>query len=70
MVNVGPLLPALVPLATLLWIRAADHSVTISRNTWDHEYDYIVGELLWYECDSNITNISSHQLELGPPVQW
>ncbi len=43
MVNVAPLLPALVPLATLLWIRAADHSVSISRNSWDHEYDYIVG---------------------------
>lgn len=42
MVNVTQLLPALVPLATLLWIRAADYSVPISRNTWDHEYDYIV----------------------------
>ena len=46
MVNIVPaLLPALVPLATLLWIRAADHSITISRNNWDQEYDYIVGEL-------------------------
>ena len=42
MVGVTPLLPALVPLATLLWIRAADHSQTISRNKWDQEYDYIV----------------------------
>lgn len=39
---VGPLLPALVPLTTLLWIRAADHSVSISRNDWDSEYDYII----------------------------
>ena len=39
---VGPLLPALVPLTTLLWIRAADHSVSISRNDWDNEYDYII----------------------------
>lgn len=43
MVNIVPaLLPALVPLATLLWIRAADHSITISRNNWDQEYDYII----------------------------
>lgn len=41
---VGPLLPALVPLTTLLWLRAADHSVSISRNTWDMEYDYVIGE--------------------------
>ncbi|CAG2104016.1 unnamed protein product [Medioppia subpectinata] len=41
--NIVPaLLPALVPLATLLWIRAADHSISISRNNWDQEYDYIV----------------------------
>lgn len=46
MVNVAPFLPAMVPLATLLWIRAADHSVSISRNTWDQEYDYIVGMIL------------------------
>lgn len=39
---VGPLLPALVPLTTLLWIRAADHSVSISRNDWENEYDYII----------------------------
>lgn len=39
---VGPLLPALVPLTTLLWIRAADNSVSISRNDWDSEYDYII----------------------------
>lgn len=43
---VGPLLPALVPLTTLLWIRAADHSVTISRNDWENEYDYIIGKSL------------------------
>jgi choline dehydrogenase-like flavoprotein len=42
MVNVVLFLPALVPLATLLWIRAADHSISISRNNWDQEYDYIV----------------------------
>lgn len=42
---VGPLLPALVPLTTLLWLRAADHSVSISRNSWDSEYDYIIGKL-------------------------
>lgn len=41
---VGPLLPALVPLTTLLWLRAADHSVSISRSNWDSEYDYIIGE--------------------------
>lgn len=41
---IGPLLPALVPLTTLLWLRAADHSVSISRNTWDSEYDYIIGK--------------------------
>lgn len=45
MVNVVPFLPALVPLATLLWIRAADHSITISRNNWDQEYDYIIGKV-------------------------
>ncbi|CAA3006459.1 glucose dehydrogenase [FAD, quinone]-like [Olea europaea subsp. europaea] len=39
---VGPLLPALVPLTTLLWIRSADHSVSISRNDWENEYDYII----------------------------
>lgn len=41
---VGPLLPALVPLTTLLWLRAADHSISISRNNWDLEYDYIIGK--------------------------
>lgn len=45
MVNVAPFLPAMVPLATLLWIRAADHSTSISRNTWDQEYDYIIGNI-------------------------
>ena len=40
--NVAPFLPAMVPLATFLWIRAADHSTFLSRNTWDPEYDYIV----------------------------
>lgn len=39
---VGPLLPALVPLTTLLWIRAADHSVSVSRSDWDSEYDYVI----------------------------
>ena len=42
MVNVSSLLPALVPIATLLWIRSADHSISISRNNWDPEYDYII----------------------------
>ena len=50
MVNVAPLLPALVPLATLLWIRAADHSISISRNNWDQEYDYIVGVYFAFVC--------------------
>ncbi|KAH7644285.1 glucose dehydrogenase [FAD, quinone] [Dermatophagoides farinae] len=40
--HVAPFLPAMVPLATFLWIRAADHSSFVSRNTWDPEYDYIV----------------------------
>ncbi|KAH9493799.1 hypothetical protein DERF_014527 [Dermatophagoides farinae] len=40
--NVNPLLPALVPLATLLWLKAADLGLFISRNSWDQEYDYIV----------------------------
>lgn len=44
MTIIGPLLPALVPLTTLLWLRAADHSVSISRSTWNAEYDYIIGE--------------------------
>ncbi|XP_053203388.1 glucose dehydrogenase [FAD, quinone]-like [Panonychus citri] len=42
MVDFTPVLPALLPLATLLWIRAADHSVSISRNNWEPEYDYII----------------------------
>ncbi|RWS28143.1 glucose dehydrogenase (acceptor)-like protein 3 [Leptotrombidium deliense] len=42
MVDVTPILPAILPLATLLWMRAADYSVTISRNSWDLEYDYII----------------------------
>lgn len=41
---VGPLLPALVPLTTLLWIRAADHAISISRSEWDNEYDYVIGK--------------------------
>lgn len=41
---IGPLLPALVPLTTLLWLRAADHSHSISRDTWNIEYDYIIGK--------------------------
>lgn len=56
MVNVVPFLPALVPLATLLWIRAADHSVTISRNNWDQEYDYIIGKVFL------MTNWLNHRL--------
>ena len=47
---VGPLLPALVPLTTLLWLRAADHSVSISRGSWDLEYDYIIGEYGELNC--------------------
>lgn len=45
MVNLTPILPALVPIATLVWMRASDHAVTISRNNWDDEYDYIIGML-------------------------
>lgn len=44
MPDITPIIPALVPLAALLWIRAADHSVSISTNHWLQEYDYIVGE--------------------------
>ncbi|KAI1286912.1 Glucose dehydrogenase -like protein [Halotydeus destructor] len=42
MSGIAPIIPALVPLAALLWIRAADHSVSISTNHWDTEYDFIV----------------------------
>lgn len=42
MVNTAPL-AALVPLATLLWLKAADY-IQISRDKWDQEYDYIVGK--------------------------
>ena len=54
---VTQLLPALVPLAALLWIRAADHSVTISRNQWDPEYDYIIGK------SSNLYKVSFKERE-------
>lgn len=47
MVDFTPVLPALLPLATLLWIRAADHSVSISRNNWEPEYDYIIGKFVF-----------------------
>ncbi|KAI1301452.1 Glucose dehydrogenase -like protein [Halotydeus destructor] len=35
-------LPAILPLATVLLIRQLDHSVIVSRSSWDREYDYIV----------------------------
>lgn len=44
MVSIAPLLPMILPLATLLWVRTSDHSVSISRNNWYQEYDYIVGK--------------------------
>lgn len=35
-------LPAILPLATVFLIRQLDHSVSISRSSWNSEYDYIV----------------------------
>ncbi|KAI1301455.1 Glucose dehydrogenase -like protein [Halotydeus destructor] len=35
-------LPAILPLATVFLIRQLDHTVSISRSSWDTEYDYIV----------------------------
>lgn len=35
-------LPAVLPLATILLIRQLDHSVIVSRGTWNTHYDYII----------------------------
>ncbi|XP_053202771.1 glucose dehydrogenase [FAD, quinone]-like [Panonychus citri] len=39
---ISPVLPALLPLATVLLIRQIDHSVPVSGPTWDQVYDYII----------------------------
>lgn len=38
----NPLLPALMPLTTIFLLHSNEHSVSISRNDWLHEYDYII----------------------------
>lgn len=63
---VGPLLPALVPLTTLLWLRAADHSVSISRGSWELEYDYIIGE--WRRPKGAHARAGAPRP--GAPVRW
>ena len=35
-------LPAMVPIITLLWLRAAEHMEGMSRESLDKEYDYII----------------------------
>ncbi|KAG8181612.1 hypothetical protein JTE90_017732 [Oedothorax gibbosus] len=42
MPDVTPILPALVPLATLLYVFGSEYLVPISTDKVDSEYDYIV----------------------------
>lgn len=42
--DVAPILPALVPLATLLYVFGSEYLVPISTDKVDSEYDYIVGK--------------------------
>ncbi|GFX34761.1 hypothetical protein TNCV_2514771 [Trichonephila clavipes] len=42
MPDVAPIFPALVPLATLLYIFGSEYLVPISTDKVDSEYDYIV----------------------------
>ena len=44
MVTLTPLIPALLPLATLIWLRVLHDSVPIARNDFLNEYDFIVGK--------------------------
>ncbi|GIY30896.1 hypothetical protein CDAR_34841 [Caerostris darwini] len=44
MPDIAPILPALVPLATLLYVFGSEYLVPISTDKVDSEYDYIVGE--------------------------
>lgn len=41
---ITPVLPAILPLATVLFIRQLEHSIPVSNSkpTWDNEYDYII----------------------------
>lgn len=38
----NPLIPALIPLTTLLLMHNNEHSMRLSRNDWNREYDYII----------------------------
>ncbi|XP_015787030.1 glucose dehydrogenase [FAD, quinone] [Tetranychus urticae] len=42
MTGASPILPSLIPILTLFWLRVADDNLSINRNKWDVEYDYII----------------------------
>lgn len=45
MIGASPILPSLIPILTLFWLRIADDNLSINRNKWDPEYDYIIGKI-------------------------
>ena len=45
MIGASPILPSLIPILTLFWLRIADDNLSINRNKWDQEYDYIIGKI-------------------------
>lgn len=49
MVTLAPFIPALLPLATLIWLRVLHDTVPIARNDFLSEYDFIVGKLFLAE---------------------
>ena len=44
--NSVALMPALMPLISLFMFRKSDDDYAVTRNSWDQEYDYIIGELI------------------------
>lgn len=38
-------LTSLLPLFTFLYVRRSDTGYTLTRDTWNKEYDYIIGKL-------------------------
>lgn len=44
--NSVTLIPAIMPLISWFMLRKSDQDNGITRNSWDQEYDYIIGKLI------------------------
>ena len=57
---VTQLLPAIIPLVTILWIRQADHSTVLPKDRWDPDYDFVVGKLDTHTYRNNFIDYWIH----------